>query len=71
MKKFVQSLLTLGTLVLLTAVSCTKVNEFDTDQYSTEQVVLQAYGPQPVVRGGVLRFVGSNLDKGLRDHSRQ
>ena len=63
MKKFVQSIFTLGALVLLTAVSCTKVNEFDTDQYKADKVVLQAYGPQPVVRGGQLRFVGSNLDK--------
>lgn len=37
--------------------------ELDTDQYDSAKVVLQAYGPQPVVRGGVLRFVGSNLDK--------
>ena len=35
----------------------------DTNQYDNSAVVLQAYGPQPVMRGGELRFVGSNLDK--------
>ena len=51
-------------LVLLGAVvfSCTKT-ELSTDQFETAVVALKAYGPQPVVRGGVLRFVGSNLDK--------
>ena len=63
MKKFVQYFLALAAFVLVTVVSCTKTTEADTDQYNTNQVVLQAYGPQPVVRGGVLRFVGSNLDK--------
>ena len=63
MKKFVQYFLALGALTLMTVVSCTKSNEFDTDQYGADVVKLQAYGPQPVVRGGVLRFVGSNLDK--------
>ena len=42
--------------------SCSN-KELDTDQYSSSAIVLQAYGPQPVVRGGVLRFLGSNLDK--------
>ena len=63
MKKFVQYILFLAVFALLGAVSCTTVDEYDTDQYSSEAVILQAYGPQPVVRGGILRFVGSNLDK--------
>ncbi len=42
--------------------SCTK-KEVSTEQFDTTAVVLKAYGPQPVVRGGILRFVGSNLDK--------
>ena len=45
-----------------TLASCSN-EELDTDQYSTKAVLLQAYGPQPVVRGGLLRFVGSNLDQ--------
>ena len=38
-------------------------DELSTDQYDGDAVVLQAYGPQPVVRGGQLRFVGSHLEK--------
>lgn len=60
MKKIFQ----LTTLVAMALVvfSCTKT-EVSTDQYDSAVVALKAYGPQPVVRGGVLRFVGSNLDK--------
>ena len=61
MKKIFQLTSILALLPLL-VFSCAK-NEVDTDQYDTSMVVLQAYGPQPVVRGGTLRFVGSNLDK--------
>lgn len=39
-----------------------------TDQYDDSAVVLQAYGPQPVMRGGELRFIGSNLDKVVEVH---
>lgn len=35
----------------------------DTNQYADSGVVLNVYGPQPVMRGGELRFLGSNLDK--------
>ena len=60
MKKIFQ----LTTLVAMALVvfSCTK-KEVSTEQFDTTAVVLKAYGPQPVVRGGILRFVGSNLDK--------
>ncbi len=60
MKKIFQ----LTTLIALALVvfSCTK-KEVSTEQFDTTAVVLKAYGPQPVVRGGILRFVGSNLDK--------
>ncbi len=60
MKKIFQ----LTTLVAMTLVvfSCTK-KEISTEQFDTTAVVLKAYGPQPVVRGGILRFVGSNLEK--------
>ena len=46
----------------LALVSCTR-EQLSTDQYSDSEVILKAYGPQPVVRGGTLRFIGSNLDK--------
>jgi len=60
MKKIFQ----LTTLVAMALVvfSCTK-KEVSTEQFDTTAVVLKAYGPQPVVRGGILRFVGSNLEK--------
>ena len=62
MKKIFQltSLLVLAAAVVF---SCTKVEELSTDQFDSAVVSLKAYGPQPVVRGGLLRFVGSNLDK--------
>ena len=61
MKKIFQ-LTTLLAMVLV-AFSCAKTEVLTTDQYDSAVVALKAYGPQPVVRGGVLRFVGSNLDK--------
>ena len=60
MKKIFQ--LTSLLAMALVLFSCTK-KELSTDQYDSAVVALKAYGPQPVVRGGVLRFVGSNLDK--------
>lgn len=35
----------------------------DTEQYAQSDVALNVYGPQPVMRGGQLRFLGSNLQK--------
>ena len=59
MKKIFQFATILAALSLL-ALSCNP-EELSTEQFETNAVVLQAYGPQPVVRGGVLRFIGSNL----------
>lgn len=61
MKKIFQltSILAVLSLVVL---SCAN-EKLSTDQYDSAVVALKAYGPQPVVRGGYLRFVGSNLDK--------
>ena len=60
MKKIFQ--LTTLVVMALMVFSCTK-KEVSTEQFDTTAVVLKAYGPQPVVRGGILRFVGSNLEK--------
>lgn len=60
--KRIFKLTTLLVAAALVLFSCAK-NEVDTNQFDNTAVVLKAYGPQPVVRGGVLRFVGSNLDK--------
>lgn len=50
--------------IALTGLSLTACSEddLDTNQYS-KGVSLSAYGPQPVMRGGTLRFLGSNLDQ--------
>ena len=47
---------------LASVVSCSN-EEIDTAQYSNSQVKLASYGPNPVMRGGALTFIGSNLDK--------
>lgn len=64
MKQILKLSAVFAALATLVAVaSCAKEEALDTDQYSDSEVLLKAYGPQPVVRGGTLRFVGSNLDK--------
>ena len=51
-------------IAVATIAAACKVDRLDTNQIvDTQDVVLTAYGPRPVVRGGVLRFVGSNLDQ--------
>lgn len=47
----------------LTLLSGCKDELVSTDQYAKEGVSLNVYGPQPVMRGGELRFLGSNLDQ--------
>lgn len=52
-------------LMLLGSVSftaCLSEDDVDTNQYKGG-VSLNAFGPSPVARGGVLRFLGSGLDK--------
>ena len=48
-------------LVGLSLTACSEDN-LDTNQYKGG-ISLNAYGPNPVMRGGTLRFVGSNLDQ--------
>ncbi len=48
-------------LVGLSLTACSS-DDLDTNQYQGG-VSLNAYGPNPVMRGGQLRFVGSNLDQ--------
>ena len=48
-------------LVGLSLTACSN-DDLGTNQY-TGGVSLNAYGPNPVMRGGQLRFVGSNLDQ--------
>lgn len=48
-------------LMGLSIAACSK-DDLDTNQYQ-DGVHLNVYGPQPVMRGGQLRFLGSNLDQ--------
>lgn len=43
--------------------ACQKTEWPDTDPLNKEGVTLAAYGPNPVARGGQLRFVGTGLDQ--------
>jgi hypothetical protein len=48
-------------LVGLSLTACSE-DDLDTNQFRGD-VSLNAFGPNPVMRGGTLRFVGSNLDQ--------
>lgn len=58
--KYIYTLLVMA-LVGLSLTACSS-DDLDTNQYKGG-VSLNAYGPNPVMRGGTLRFVGSNLDQ--------
>ena len=61
--KNIKNILALLVIVLmgLSLTACSN-DDLDTNQYK-EGVNLNAFGPNPVLRGGTLRFVGSNLDQ--------
>ncbi|MBQ2128896.1 MAG: polygalacturonase, partial [Prevotella sp.] len=63
MKKYIFSFMTLLVMVLsgLLLTSCSE-DDLVTNQYQ-KGVALNVFGPSPVVRGGTLRFLGSNLDQ--------
>ena len=46
----------------ITLTACDDGDELSTDQYGNE-ITLNSFGPCPVLRGGVLKFLGSNLDQ--------
>jgi len=50
------------TLLGLSLAACSEKDEFGTNQYQGG-VHLNVFGPSPVMRGGQLRFLGSNLDQ--------
>lgn len=52
--------LMLFSLVVYT--SCEKSDDVDTNQMSGE-IALNSFGPSPAMRGGELRFIGTNLDQ--------
>ncbi|MBR1463899.1 MAG: hypothetical protein IJ604_11085 [Prevotella sp.] len=63
MKKY-YNIFTMLVIALVAGLSLTACSEddLDTNQYQ-QGVHLNVYGPQPVMRGGMLRFLGSNLDQ--------
>ncbi len=64
MKK-IYAILSVAVLALSASVAFTgcKKDVLDTAQYTTSGVRLVSYGPNPVMRGGALTFIGSNLDR--------
>lgn len=46
----------------LTFTACDNGDDEDTNQYKGG-ISLNVFGPSPVARGGVLRFLGSGMDK--------
>lgn len=65
MKRYFLSAFSAVCLILAGSLSFTGCNQeldLDTNQYK-ETVALNAYGPLPVLRGGTLRFLGSNLEQ--------
>ena len=64
MKQY-KNLFAMLVIALATGLSLTACGEddYDTNQYVGD-VSLNVYGPSPVMRGGTLRFLGSNLEIG-------
>ena len=54
---------TLVSVFALGFIACDDDDDLDTNQYTKGEVSLNVYGPVPVVRGGTLRFLGSNLEQ--------
>lgn len=62
MKKIKNILALLGVALMGLSLTACSEDDLDTNQYQ-QGVHLNVYGPQPVMRGGQLRFLGSNLDQ--------
>lgn len=64
MKHFVSSTLALllTVAVALGFSACNSSDDLNTDQYGND-ISLLSFGPSPVLRGGTLHFLGSNLDQ--------
>ena len=56
-------LLLISALFLITA--CDNGDELSTDQMTDTGITVKAFGPSPALRGGELRFVGTNVDRPL------
>lgn len=51
----------LASSMLFTA--CQKDDDEDTNQMQSNKIALNSFGPSPAMRGGELRFIGTNLNK--------
>lgn len=58
----IMMLVGLAIMASLTITSC-KVDRLDTNPLNKKGVNLVAYGPNPVARGGYMRFMGSGMDQ--------
>ena len=63
MKKTMKSFVLAALCILLAVFASCQREQLDTAQFSDRNVTLAAVEPNPVMRGGVLRLVGSNLDR--------
>lgn len=60
-KSILSAILAAG--IAIFGLSGCQVEQIDTDQLDNDVVTLGGFAPNPVARGGMLRIVGSNLDK--------
>ena len=68
MKKTMKSFVLAALCILTTVFASCQREQLDTAQFSDRNVTLAAVEPNPVMRGGVLRLVGSNLDRVTEVH---
>ncbi len=65
-KKYSWWALRLMCLMIISSVAftaCDDDDDIDTNQLASGEVLLKSFGPSPAMRGGELRFIGTNLDK--------
>lgn len=66
-KKFKIASLVMMCLVLISALfiisACDNGDELSTDQMTDTGITVKAFGPSPALRGGEIRFVGTNVDR--------
>lgn len=64
-KRYSWSALLLISLLMLGIgfTACDEGEDLDTNQLNTGETALNSFGPSPAMRGGELRFIGTNLNK--------
>jgi hypothetical protein len=61
--KYIMSINLLTTAIFMMLGVGLILSSCDDEEGSSGEVVLQSFGPSPVMRGGELRFIGQNLDR--------